>query len=206
MLPAARRLCASALPRLGLAAPARGLKELNAESAALIEQAAKVAPAWQGILERVAADAKRMENEPPPPDQWLDTTRAVRYIIQTRGDRRRAFAVGKRKTSVARVYVEPVRDGQLPRIEVNGQLHLEYFPWPMSALSVSPLLLARRSGKYDVQATVRGGGLSGASRDAHTRVHCCRVSPAGRRRRPPRVRTQAKLRLCAMGLPPPFRA
>lgn len=67
-------------------------------------------------------------------------------------------AVGKRKTSVARIYL---RSGT-GRITVNGRDIEEYFGRPTSRMVIAqPFNLIDRMGMYDIQATVCGGGLSG---------------------------------------------
>jgi len=65
---------------------------------------------------------------------------------------------GRRKTSVARVRLV-AGTGQ---IKVNGREFEDYFPREtMRRVAVRPLTVTERMGKYDVQATVMGGGLSG---------------------------------------------
>ncbi len=65
---------------------------------------------------------------------------------------------GRRKTSVARVRLI-AGSGQ---IKVNGREFEDYFPREtMRRVAVRPLTITERLGKYDVQATVMGGGLSG---------------------------------------------
>jgi small subunit ribosomal protein S9 len=69
--------------------------------------------------------------------------------------------VGKRKRAVARVYIRP-RAGENGVIRVNGRSFEEYFPRPTSRLLIQqPLELANVVGRYDIQVTVAGGGLSG---------------------------------------------
>jgi len=68
------------------------------------------------------------------------------------------YGTGKRKTSVARVFLRPGR-GQ---IQVNGRPLEEYFPNDTLKMVVKqPLQLTETSDKFDVAANVRGGGLSG---------------------------------------------
>jgi small subunit ribosomal protein S9 len=65
---------------------------------------------------------------------------------------------GRRKTSVARVRLI-AGTGQ---IKVNGREFEDYFPREtMRRVAVRPLTVTERMGKYDVKATVMGGGLSG---------------------------------------------
>jgi small subunit ribosomal protein S9 len=70
----------------------------------------------------------------------------------------RAYATGKRKNAVARVWV--TRGGG--RIFVNDKDFTEYFARPVLQMILrQPILAANRDGQYDVRATVSGGGLSG---------------------------------------------
>lgn len=68
------------------------------------------------------------------------------------------YGTGKRKTSVARVFLRP-GNGQ---IQVNGRPLEDYFPSDMHKMIVKqPLQLTESSDKFDVHATLRGGGVTG---------------------------------------------
>ena len=70
----------------------------------------------------------------------------------------RAYATGKRKNAVARVWIKPGR-GQAT---VNGKPLDQYFARPVLRMILSqPLLVADRISQYDVTVSVKGGGLSG---------------------------------------------
>jgi small subunit ribosomal protein S9 len=70
----------------------------------------------------------------------------------------RAYATGKRKNAVARVWIRPGNG----KIEVNGRDSPVYFARPVLRMLISqPFLAADRLGQFDVWATVKGGGLSG---------------------------------------------
>jgi small subunit ribosomal protein S9 len=70
----------------------------------------------------------------------------------------RAYATGKRKNAVARVWIKPGGG----RIEVNGRDSPVYFARPVLRMLISqPFLAADRMGQFDVWCTVKGGGLSG---------------------------------------------
>ncbi|MBA4783094.1 MAG: 30S ribosomal protein S9 [Rhizobiales bacterium] len=70
----------------------------------------------------------------------------------------RAYATGKRKDAVARVWVKPGSG----RIIVNGKEMRAYFARPVLQLVINqPLELVERKTQYDIMATVSGGGLSG---------------------------------------------
>jgi small subunit ribosomal protein S9 len=70
----------------------------------------------------------------------------------------RAYATGKRKDAVARVWVKPGSG----KIIVNDKDFTAYFGRPVLQMIVrQPILAAARDGQFDVIATVAGGGLSG---------------------------------------------
>ncbi len=70
----------------------------------------------------------------------------------------RAYATGKRKDAIARVWIKPGSG----RITVNGREVEKYFPRPTWRLIMNqPFQVAGRAEQHDVFATVRGGGLSG---------------------------------------------
>ena len=70
----------------------------------------------------------------------------------------RAYATGKRKNAVARVWIKPGPG----RVTVNGRTEEIYFARPVLRMILrQPLAAAERDGQYDIACTVRGGGLSG---------------------------------------------
>jgi small subunit ribosomal protein S9 len=70
----------------------------------------------------------------------------------------RAYATGKRKNAVARVWVKPGSG----KITVNGRDLDVYFARPVLRMILQqPLGVAKRVGQYDVMVSVAGGGLSG---------------------------------------------
>jgi len=70
----------------------------------------------------------------------------------------RAYATGRRKDAVARVWVKPGSG----KVNVNGKDQGEYFSRNTHRLILNqPFLVVDRVGKFDVIATVKGGGLSG---------------------------------------------
>jgi len=70
----------------------------------------------------------------------------------------RAYATGRRKDAVARVWLKPGSG----KIEVNGRDQSIYFARPTLRLVINqPFDVTDRVGQYDVVATVKGGGLSG---------------------------------------------
>lgn len=70
----------------------------------------------------------------------------------------RVHAVGRRKTSVARVYLNPGSGNW----SVNGRAMVAYFPRPAHQMAVErPFTVTETQGRFDVVANVRGGGLTG---------------------------------------------
>ena len=70
----------------------------------------------------------------------------------------RAYATGKRKDAVARVWIKPGAG----KILVNSREVETYFARPVLRMMIQqPLVAAARAGQYDVICTVAGGGLSG---------------------------------------------
>ena len=70
----------------------------------------------------------------------------------------RAYATGKRKDAVARVWVKPGAG----KIEINTRAFEIYFARPVLRMLIQqPLVATNRNGQFDVVCTVSGGGLSG---------------------------------------------
>ena len=70
----------------------------------------------------------------------------------------RAYATGRRKDAVARVWVKPGKG----TIEINGKAQSKYFARPVLRMLITqPFLVADRYQQFDVICTVTGGGLSG---------------------------------------------
>jgi len=70
----------------------------------------------------------------------------------------RAYATGKRKDAVARVWVKPGTG----KISINGKDFEQYFARPVLQMILrQPIVATSRDGEFDIIATVSGGGLSG---------------------------------------------
>ena len=70
----------------------------------------------------------------------------------------RAYATGKRKNAVARVWIKPGKG----TVTINGREFAKYFARPVLQLIVKqPIVATDRLDQYDVNVTVAGGGLSG---------------------------------------------
>src|ERR1700749_2962662 len=75
-----------------------------------------------------------------------------------RASKARAYATGRRKDAVARVWIKPGR-GQ---IIINDRDEKVYFARPVLRMILrQPLIATARDGQFDVIVTVKGGGLSG---------------------------------------------
>ena len=70
----------------------------------------------------------------------------------------RAYATGRRKDAVARVWLKPGTG----KIVINGRDQEVYFARPTLRLVINQVFgITEREGQYDVMCTVKGGGLSG---------------------------------------------
>ena len=70
----------------------------------------------------------------------------------------RAYATGKRKNAIARVWLKPGNG----KIVVNGRPVEVYFARPVLQMIVhQPFVVAERTNQFDVEVNVVGGGLSG---------------------------------------------
>ena len=80
--------------------------------------------------------------------------------------------IGRRKTSVARIYMTPGNG----KITVNNKSIEVYFPFELHQIVVKqPLTLVGVEGTYDLQINVDGGGITGqaeAARMAISRALC----------------------------------
>ena len=86
-----------------------------------------------------------MENEDIQPENILEL-------------KERAYATGKRKNSIARVWVKR-GNGE---IKINGKSLDLYFSRPVLQMVVNqPLDVVKSDNSYDIMASVKGGGLSG---------------------------------------------
>ena len=85
----------------------------------------------------------------------VEEVEAVQPKIDAQG---RAYATGKRKDAVARVWIKPGTG----KITVNERPVEVYFARPVLRMVLrQPLVIANRSTQYDLVVTVAGGGLSG---------------------------------------------
>ena len=70
----------------------------------------------------------------------------------------RAYATGKRKNAVARVWIKPGKG----KITINGRDQEVYFARPVLRMMIAqPMQVTDRVGQFDVVVSVEGSGLSG---------------------------------------------
>jgi small subunit ribosomal protein S9 len=95
------------------------------------------------------------DEQPAAPAAPVSTMPLREQEIDAQG---RAYATGRRKDAVARVWIKPGSG----KITVNGRDGETYFARPTLRLVINQAFeVADRVGSYDVVATVKGGGLSG---------------------------------------------
>ncbi|MGD1035969.1 MAG: 30S ribosomal protein S9 [Roseiarcus sp.] len=96
------------------------------------------------------ADLKDSAIAPPPAEAPVRVQKLDKYG--------RAYATGKRKNAVARVWIKPGKGAAT----INGKPLDVYFARPVLRMILNqPLVVAGRLTQYDLTATVSGGGLSG---------------------------------------------
>ena len=112
------------------------------------------APAPEGASassDHQAEDYMAGRTEEPP----VSTMPLREQIIDKQG---RAYATGRRKDAVARVWLKPGSG----KITINGRDQEVYFARPTLRLVLNQVFgVTEREGQYDVVCTVKGGGLSG---------------------------------------------
>jgi small subunit ribosomal protein S9 len=111
------------------------------------------APAAEAPAAAATDEAATEDAAPPPPPQIEAVLREQQ--LDKFG---RAYATGRRKDAVARVWLKPGSG----KIVVNGREQEVYFARPTLRQVINqPFGITDRAGQYDVIATVKGGGLSG---------------------------------------------
>jgi small subunit ribosomal protein S9 len=120
--------------------------------------ASEAAPAREGRDE--GGRGRREKPEDENKDGVLTQGPQIQAILreQQLDKQGRAYATGRRKDAVARVWLKPGTG----KITVNGRDQEVYFARPTLRLVINQVFdIADRKGQYDVIATVSGGGLSG---------------------------------------------
>jgi small subunit ribosomal protein S9 len=142
-------------------APAEAAPADEAEAPAAEEAAPAAAPAREGREGRDDGREGRRGRDETPDDHGVSTQGPqIKAILreQQLDKQGRAYATGRRKDAVARVWLKPGSG----KIVVNGRDQEVYFARPTLRLIINQVFdIADRKGQYDVIATVIGGGLSG---------------------------------------------
>ena len=124
-------------------APADQPAEAPAERQTTVTDLADLGDAISGTTAAPAAPTPSVSTAPTEPQ------------IDAHG---RAYATGKRKDAVARVWIKPGNG----MITVNNRPIEVYFARPVLRMVIGqPFAVAARENQYDVLCTVKGGGLSG---------------------------------------------
>ena len=85
----------------------------------------------------------------------------------------RAYATGKRKNAVARVWLKPGSG----IIKINGKISDDYFARRVLRMLINqPLVAAERVDQFDVTCSVTGGGLSGQAGAIRHGISKCLVN------------------------------
>ena len=122
-----------------------------ADLGALTGEAAAAPVVAASVATSEAAAPEVVNNSGPKPEPMPLREK----IIDAQG---RAYATGRRKDAVARVWIKPGSG----KVTVNGRDQEVYFARPTLRLVINqPFGIADREGAYDVVCTVKGGGLSG---------------------------------------------
>src|SRR5881296_2669001 len=97
----------------------------------------------------------------------------------------RFYGTGRRKTSVARVWIKPGAG----RIVINRRAFEDYFPRETLRMIIAqPLAITNTVGQFDLLVTVKGGGPTG--RAAHPRSARARAEEVRSAGRPPEIPVQ----------------
>jgi small subunit ribosomal protein S9 len=150
-------------PAVKKAATGKSLADLGAltnPEPEVVETAPEV-PAEDAAPDAPAADAPADAAPPADDDQGVSTQGPQMEAVlreQQLDKHGRAYATGRRKDAVARVWLKPGSG----KIVINEREQEVYFARPTLRLVINqPFDVADRRGAYDVIATVKGGGLSG---------------------------------------------
>jgi small subunit ribosomal protein S9 len=136
-------------------APVKRAAKSEARKSVEVETVKKVS-----VKKEPAPETATIADVAPAPVAAADSVakaevKAPRAVKDKQG---RVYATGKRKSSVARVWIRPGKGA----IIVNGKDFEAYFRRPVLQLLIcQPFEVAKREKSYDVAATLKGGGLSG---------------------------------------------
>jgi small subunit ribosomal protein S9 len=134
----------------------------NRQSLSDLAELTGAAAAAPAAAEAPAADTPAEAAAPAEPDEHGVSTQGpqIQAVLreQQLDKQGRAYATGRRKDAVARVWLKPGSG----KIVVNGRDQEVYFARPTLRLIINQVFdVTERRGQYDVIATVKGGGLSG---------------------------------------------
>ena len=130
-------------------------KKTTAKKTAAKTTTKKAAPAKKATAAKSAASKATKTTAAKPATTKSASANAVASSAKLSGA---IYATGKRKDSIARVYLMPGKGN----ITINGTAMKEYFKRPvLQMILVQPFDVTKRDGAYDVVAMVMGGGLSG---------------------------------------------
>lgn len=145
---------------LGLGDLKEALKGTEATSSVLSASRSEAAP---------KEDVKSVPSSAEPELPVVSEVQAPRVYVKKVDAQGRAYATGKRKDAVARVWIKPGSGKML----VNGRPGAEYFARPvLQMLLEQPFKTANRQSQYDVWCTVKGGGLSGQAGAVRHGISC----------------------------------
>ena len=137
----------------------KSLSDLGALTSETPEVPAETAATENAVADAPAADATpagAVDDEAPAAPVNIQPEAPLRE--QQLDKFGRAYATGRRKDAVARVWLKPGSG----KITVNGRDQEVYFARPTLRLVINqPFGITDRAGQYDIIATVKGGGLSG---------------------------------------------
>jgi len=104
------------------------------------------------------SDLKNIAGDAPEGDAVVIAESTAPLREQELDQQGRAYATGRRKDAVARVWIKPGKG----KITINGRDQETYFARPTLRLIINqPFAITDRAEQFDVVATVKGGGLSG---------------------------------------------
>ncbi len=130
------------------------------ETAPAPEVAAEAEAAVAGAPAREASSRGRKGAEAPDDHGASTQGPQIEAVLreQQLDKHGRAYATGRRKDAVARVWLKPGSG----KIVINGREQETYFARPTLRLIINQVFdVTDRRGQYDVEVTVKGGGLSG---------------------------------------------
>ncbi len=137
----------------------KSLSDLGALTNAQPESAPEAVEA--PASETPASEAPAQDSAAPADDQGISSQgpQIAEVLREQQLDKfGRAYATGRRKDAVARVWLKPGSG----KIVINEREQEVYFARPTLRLVINqPFGITDRAGQYDVIATVKGGGLSG---------------------------------------------